>query len=102
MRLLVTAHIRLVEAVLPGMRERGWGRIVAIGSSGIQEPIAGRGVSEQEVRDASAEVPAGRFGTPDEFAAAVAFLAGAQLGTTSGAFHDSSSYNSARADSKMC
>ena len=23
----------------PGMRERGWGRIVAIGSSGVQQPI---------------------------------------------------------------
>ncbi|CAL9373788.1 3-oxoacyl-[acyl-carrier-protein] reductase FabG [Streptomyces sp. enrichment culture] len=136
-KLLVTAHIRLVEAVLPGMRERGWGRIIAIGSSGIQEPIAGlaasnvgrgalagylktlatevasdgvtvnlvlpgrietdrmkqvygavserRGVPEQEVRDASrAEIPAGRFGTPDEFAAAVAFLASAQASYITG------------------
>ena len=136
-RLLVTGHIRLVEAVLPGMRERGWGRIIAIGSSGIQEPIAGlaasnvgrgalagylktlaaevaadgvtvnlvlpgrietdrltqvygavserQGVSEQEVRDASrAEIPAGRFGTPDEFAAAVAFLASAQASYITG------------------
>lgn len=38
-RLLLLPHIRLVEAVLPGMRQRGWGRIVAVGSSGIQQPI---------------------------------------------------------------
>ncbi|MDI3406412.1 SDR family oxidoreductase [Streptomyces cavernicola] len=136
-QLLVTAHIQLVEAVLPGMRERGWGRIVAIGSSGVQEPIAGlaasnvgrgalagylktlaaevagdgvtvnmvlpgrietdrmkqvygavsehRGVPEEEVRAAArAEVPVGRFGTPDEFAAAVTFLASAQASYITG------------------
>jgi 3-oxoacyl-[acyl-carrier protein] reductase len=37
--LLVQPHLRLVAAVLPGMRERGFGRIVAIGSSGVQQPI---------------------------------------------------------------
>lgn len=37
--LLVHPHQRLVGAVLPGMRERGFGRIVAIGSSGVQQPI---------------------------------------------------------------
>src|SRR5690606_14268243 len=37
--LLVAPHQRLVRAVLPGMRERGFGRIVAIGSSGVQSPI---------------------------------------------------------------
>jgi 3-oxoacyl-[acyl-carrier protein] reductase len=36
---LLTQQIRLVSLVLPGMRERGWGRIVAIGSSGVQQPI---------------------------------------------------------------
>lgn len=129
-RLLVTGHIRLVRAVLPGMRERGWGRIVAIGSSGIQEPIGGlaasnvgraalagylktlaaevaadgvtvnlvlpgrietdrikqvygamaesRGVTEHEVREAyRGDIPVGRFGTAEEFAAAVTFLASA-------------------------
>lgn len=29
----------LVESLLPGMRERGWGRILSIGSSGVLEPI---------------------------------------------------------------
>ncbi|MCX2731920.1 SDR family oxidoreductase [Saccharopolyspora sp. NFXS83] len=136
-RLLLSAHIRLVEAVLPGMRERGWGRIIAIGSSGVQQPINGlaasnvgrgalagylktlagevaadgvtvnmvlpgrieterlnslnaamaerRGVAEDEVRDASrADIPAGRFGTPEEYAAAVVFLAGAQASYITG------------------
>ena len=35
----------LVEAVLPGMRERGWGRIVNVGSTSIREPIPGLALS---------------------------------------------------------
>jgi 3-oxoacyl-[acyl-carrier protein] reductase len=38
-RLLVATQVELVHRVLPGMRERGWGRIVAIGSSGIVAPL---------------------------------------------------------------
>ena len=37
--LLLKQHISLVGEVLPGMRQRGWGRIVAIGSSGVRQPI---------------------------------------------------------------
>jgi 3-oxoacyl-[acyl-carrier protein] reductase len=126
---LMRQHERLVAASLPGMRERGWGRIVAVGSSGVQEPITnlalsnigraalaaylkslatvvardgvtvnmvlpGRidtdrvaaldgtvaeqsGRSPEEVRRRSEEsIPVGRYGTPEEFAAVVAFLAG--------------------------
>jgi 3-oxoacyl-[acyl-carrier protein] reductase len=36
---LLLGHIRLVDRVLPGMRERGWGRIVAVGSSGVVAPL---------------------------------------------------------------
>ena len=36
---LVLAPRILIEAVLPGMRERGWGRIVNVGSSSTEEPI---------------------------------------------------------------
>jgi 3-oxoacyl-[acyl-carrier protein] reductase len=128
--LLVQPHQRLVRAVLPGMRERGFGRIVAIGSSGVQAPIdrlvasnaaraalagylktlanevaadgvtvnmvlPGRiatdrttsidnataertGTTPEEARaKAEASIPAGRYGTPEEFAAVVTFLAGA-------------------------
>jgi 3-oxoacyl-[acyl-carrier protein] reductase len=126
--LLVQPHQRLVQAVLPGMRERGFGRIVAIGSSGVQAPIdrlvasnsaraalagylktlatevaadgvtvnmvlPGRiatdrvgvldranaersGKTEEEVREAARNaIPAKRYGTPEEFAAVVTFLA---------------------------
>ena len=125
---LMVQHHRLVEAALPSMRERGWGRIVAVGSSGVQEPIemlalsnTGRaalsgylktlaaevaadgvtvnmvlpgridtdrvaaldraraersGSTPEEVRAASEQaIPARRYGRPEEFAAAVVFLA---------------------------
>ncbi|HEX9225571.1 MAG TPA: SDR family oxidoreductase [Arthrobacter sp.] len=36
---LLLQHMRLTSLVLPGMRERGWGRIVAVGSSGVQQPL---------------------------------------------------------------
>lgn len=36
---LVRPHVRLVSALLPAMRERGWGRILAVGSSGIAAPL---------------------------------------------------------------
>src|SRR3954454_9904204 len=38
-RSLVLAPRTLADAVLPGMRERGWGRIVNVGSSSVREPI---------------------------------------------------------------
>ena len=118
-RSLVLAPMALVGAVLPGMRERGWGRIVSVASSSIREPIAhlmlsnaersataaafktlareaaGDGVtlntvlpgriltdrlismagSEEAVKQAASEqVPAGRPGSPEEFASVAAFL----------------------------
>lgn len=126
-RLLVPQQ-RLVAAVLPRMRERGWGRVIAVGSSGVQQPIerlalsnvgraalagylktlagevAGDGVTvnmvlpgridtdrvsaldaataertgatvEQVRTRSESAIPAGRYGTPDEFAAVVLFLA---------------------------
>lgn len=42
---LLLAQQRLVAAVLPGMRERGWGRILGVGSAGTVEPIAGLALS---------------------------------------------------------
>jgi 3-oxoacyl-[acyl-carrier protein] reductase len=127
MRTLLLAQIELVSMTLPAMRERGWGRIVAVGSSGIQQPIpflarsnvgrAGlaaylKALANEVARDgvtvnmvlpgrimtdritaldtAQAErsgtdaaavrsrqeeaIPAGRYGTPEEFASMAAFL----------------------------
>ena len=42
---LVLAPVLLIEAVLPGMRERKWGRIVNVGSSSTVEPIPGLALS---------------------------------------------------------
>ncbi len=44
-RSLVLAPKVLIEAVLPGMRERGWGRIVNVGSSSTLQPIPGLALS---------------------------------------------------------
>ncbi|AMB39600.1 SDR family oxidoreductase [Arthrobacter sp. TES] len=43
--LLVKPHHALVSKVLPGMRERRWGRILAIGSSGVTAPLPNLAVS---------------------------------------------------------
>jgi 3-oxoacyl-[acyl-carrier protein] reductase len=44
-RSLVLAPRLLIEEVLPAMRERGWGRIVNVGSSSTREPIPGLNLS---------------------------------------------------------
>ncbi len=44
-RSLVLAPRVLASAVVPGMRERGWGRIVNVGSLSTREPIAGLNLS---------------------------------------------------------
>jgi 3-oxoacyl-[acyl-carrier protein] reductase len=42
---LVKPHQALVALTLPGMRERRWGRILAIGSSGVAAPLPNLAVS---------------------------------------------------------
>jgi 3-oxoacyl-[acyl-carrier protein] reductase len=134
---LMLVQQELVNAVLPGMRERGWGRIVSIASTGVVEPLTGLALSnigrgalaaylkslatevasdgvtvnlvlpgristdrsaalnrsiaertgrsiEEVLEDAAAQIPAGRFGTPDEFGAITAFLCGATAGYLTG------------------
>ncbi len=44
-RSLVLAPRILAGAVVPGMRERGWGRIINVGSMSTREPIAGLNLS---------------------------------------------------------
>lgn len=118
----------LVEAALPDMLARGWGRVIFITSASVKQPIEGLGLStavrsaivgyakslsdevagsgvtvncvapgthrtprvdaiygkraavagrsmDEVVADAEASIPVGRFGRPEELAAAVAFLA---------------------------
>jgi len=124
---LVTPHQHFVSAVVGGMRARGWGRILAVGSSGIVSPlpnlagsnlgraalanylktlaaeVASDGVTvnlllpgriatdrvatldeakarrdgttrDDIARASQASIPTGRYGDPDEFGAAAAFL----------------------------
>src|SRR3954452_20730872 len=39
-RTLVLSPMTFLERLLPGMRERGWGRVVAVSSMAVREPIA--------------------------------------------------------------
>jgi 3-oxoacyl-[acyl-carrier protein] reductase len=118
-RSLVQFPMELVQHVVPGMRERGFGRILSVASSTVREPspalilsnahrsatlsafktiagsVAADGVTlnsllpgwigtdrlgevlgSKETAEALArdQVPAGRLGTVEEFAAAAAFL----------------------------
>ncbi|WP_430296254.1 SDR family oxidoreductase [Sinomonas sp. B1-1] len=128
--LLVRPHHALVSRVLPGMRERRWGRVLAVGSSGVTAPLPNLAVSNTgraalagylktlaaevaldavtvnlllpgriatdrvaELDSAAAKrrgttldevqlesrrtIPARRYGTPEEFGAAAAFLCSA-------------------------
>ncbi|MEA2150161.1 MAG: 3-oxoacyl-[acyl-carrier protein] reductase [Solirubrobacteraceae bacterium] len=118
-RTLVVAPMLVLARIVPGMRERGFGRVVAVSSSAALEPIAGLQLSnvnrpgllagfkllarenaaagvtfnavlpgriatdrlvsvygslEAAEAAARAEVAAGRLGSPEEVAAAAAFL----------------------------
>lgn len=124
---LITTHQRILALTLPGMRRRKWGRILAIGSSGVAAPIANLALSNlarsglaaylktlatevaadgvavnlllpgriatertaaldtaaaqragRSINDVVAQslalIPVGRYGDPEEFGAAAAFL----------------------------
>ena len=43
--LIVLPAVRLVRLLVPPMQARRWGRVVAIGSSGVEQPIAGLATS---------------------------------------------------------
>ncbi len=113
--LLLLGAIGLIESVLPGMRERGWGRVLSLSSSVVREPsevlvlssahragllaalktisrqVAPDGVTvntllpgviaTDRTRELGADspervrqIPVGRAGTVEEFAAAATFL----------------------------
>ena len=135
---MATALFAITDALLPQMIERQWGRIITVGSSGVEAPIAGlalsngvrgaiagwsktlagevarhgvtvnmvlpgridtdrvreldsgkatrTGASVEAVQEASRnEIPAGRYGRPEEFGAVVAFLASTQASYVNGA-----------------
>ncbi len=42
---MVVSVIAITDALLPGMRERGWGRVITNTSSGVIAPIPGLGIS---------------------------------------------------------
>ena len=134
---MVMSLVDLTGALVPGMRERGWGRVVTVASSGVVAPIpnlalsnalrsallgwsktlaaevAGDGVTvnlvlpgriatsrvealdkanaerssrsvDEVAKAALATIPAGRYGTPEEFAAAAVFLASPQASYITG------------------
>ncbi len=134
---LFVGPVRLADKVLPGMVDRGFGRIISIISSGVIEPIPNLGVSNavrpalvgwgktlasevaakgvtvnaiapgriatdrlasidenaaklgnksiDEVRAASqSRIPVGRYGRPEEFAAAALYLASDQASFVTG------------------
>jgi 3-oxoacyl-[acyl-carrier protein] reductase len=37
---LLVPHVAVLRETLPAMRERGWGRVLAVGSSGVEAPLA--------------------------------------------------------------
>lgn len=47
-RNLVRSPMALLRRVLPGMRERGWGRVVGVASTSVREPLPGLVLSNAE------------------------------------------------------
>ena len=125
---LLASTIGLIKGFLPGMKQKHWGRILAITSQAVKQPVnnlvlsnsvkasvAGLiktlanelgtynitvnnvmpGYTETErlrkliendpaFASAKSEIPLARFGKPEEFAAAVAFLASERAGFITG------------------
>lgn len=67
------APIRLIERVLPAMREASFGRLGEL-----------YGSLEAAEEQASMQIPAGRLGTVDEYAAMVVFLCSASASYVTG------------------
>lgn len=135
--LLLLSTVRLMRAVVPGMRERKWGRIINSTSTAVKQPISNLLLSnavrtaviglakslsfevardgitvnnlvpgsiltdrirqnaritsertgqpaEEIMRAAEEEIPMGRYGTVEEYAAAAAFLASEQASYITG------------------
>ena len=101
--------IELIKATVDGMAARGFGRIVNITSSSVKSPIDILGLSngarsgltgfvagvraaseksgksvEEIRRTQQSQIPAGRYGTPEEFGAICAFLCSQQAAYMTG------------------
>jgi len=75
--------IAMMQACLPGMMERGWGRVVNITSQSSLDGnvVKARGITMEEAKaERCATIPAGRYGTADEFGSACAFLCSTNAG----------------------
>ncbi len=70
-RLTLYSALELTRQVLPGMKERCWGRILNITSIAVKQPVENLMLSNS-LR--AAEIPMRRLGEPREFAALAAFL----------------------------
>ncbi|WP_313620297.1 SDR family oxidoreductase [Achromobacter sp.] len=134
---MVLSVVKLTDRVLPGMRERGWGRVITSTSSGVIAPIPNLGISnalrmslvgwsktlarevgkdgitsnivlpgriataritfldearakregrsvEDVSRESTGSIPVGRYGDPEEYGDAVAFLASARASYITG------------------
>jgi len=101
---LLMSTIFFARETLPRMQRNKWGRLITITSSAVKQPVDGlllsnsiraavvgsisarTGCKAEEVFAGwEREIPAGRLGTPQEFAAVVAFLASERASYMNGA-----------------
>jgi acetoacetyl-CoA reductase len=104
MRINLGGCFNMVKATFPGMRERGWGRVVNIGSvngqsgqygqvnyaaaksgiHGFTKALAQEGAKFGVTVNAIAKIPVGRLGHADEIARSVVFLCSEDAGFITG------------------
>ncbi len=95
-RLTLYSALELTRLVLPGMKQRRWGRILNITSIAVKQPVenlilsnslrAAEGITAPEfLAKWVREIPMGRLGDPREFAALAAFLVSERASYITGA-----------------
>lgn len=135
--MMVMSQVALAQAIVPGMVQRGWGRVLMVGAAAVTQPIPGnvlsnmfrtalaqycktlaseviksgvtvnvvtpmavltdrtrstaakngerKGISAaEELATREANLPSGRFGTPEEYGALVAYLCSNQAAYCTG------------------